>query len=473
MNVFVYGTLMKGQRAHDKLESAKFLGKAVLRDYEVFDLGDFPGIQPHPGGSVVGELYEIDDNMIATLDLYEGEGSLYNREIVYVRTYSDKYSKHCPDIFEQRHKAYAYIYNDRSERHEKVRFEWGKSENDYVWYAAYGSNIDEARFLCYVEGGTCAANGRHYDGCKDTSRWIEEDVALYPGTVYASNNSSSWNGKGVAFYDENETENLLKGFTFMKLYKIRIGQLLDIQKQEGRSPVWYGRIVVVGIHTDGIPVYTITSEKKGEYSEPDVTYVGLIRDAIRKVCEKYDMGNYDFGRDTACILMARNPRFEEMYPSQSADLPHHPYRLLCMHCLNEEINCTCKREDPFRYRYYAEIDEEMFDAVRMFNQKGYYTNFSCQGDARRIGNKLLYESYISFCEYYTEELPVLGIDPQYVKIKRRKKDNGFNQIHIMCEVKIGKTNAAEKEEIIRNVHEAAKKAWIMTAKAWPDKSGVL
>ncbi len=464
MNVFVYGTLMKGQRAHGKLDGAEFLGKAILRDYEMFNLGEFPGIQPHLGGSVVGELYEVDEDMISGLDSYEGEGALYNREIVNVYTYGDKYAPHCPSIFGKPHNAYAYIYNERSEGREKLSFEWGKGEEDYVWYAVYGSNIDEDRFLCYVEGGMCAANGRHYGGCRDKSRWIEEDVALYPGTVYASNNSPSWNGKGVAFYDENAYDNILKGFTFMKLYKLRISQLLDIQKQEGRCATWYGRIVAVGIHTDGVPVYTFTLEKKGEYSEPDITYICLIRDAVRKTCEKYHMG-YDYGLDTALILMARNPRYDEKPTST-----HHPYRLLCMHCFNEEINCTCKREDPFRYRYYAEIDEEIFDAVRMFNQKGYYTSFSCQGGIERKDNRLCYESYISFCSFITEELPVPGIDPKYVKIKRRKRDNGFDQIHIKCEVKLGKTNAAEKEAEIRKVQDAARKAWIMTAKSWPDRN---
>ena len=34
---------------------------AILRDFELIDLGSFPGIRPHVGGSVVGELYEVDD----------------------------------------------------------------------------------------------------------------------------------------------------------------------------------------------------------------------------------------------------------------------------------------------------------------------------------------------------------------------------------------------------------------------------
>ncbi len=465
-NLFVYGTLMNGQRACERLKDAKFIGNAILRGYEILDLGDFPGIQPHVGGSVVGELYEIDDDMIKDLDLYEGEGTLYDREIVEVFTYSDKYSDQFPAILDCYYKAYAYIYRGQSNYGEKLDFKWGTSVDDYVWYAAYGSNIDEDRFNCYIEGGRYSANGKTYGGCRDKSRWIEEDVALYPGTVYSSNNSSSWNGKGVAFYDENDRRNFLKGNAFMRLYKIRRNQLEDVQRQEGKSPNWYGRVVAVGIHTDGIPVYTFTSEHKGVYSEPDLAYISLIRDSSRKVCEKYGI-TVDCGLETALILMARNPRYEEKPLDKKKG--QHPYRLLCLNCLNEEKNCTCKRDDPFRYRYYQEIDEEMFDAVRMFNRKGYHTGACCQGSIYETEKIISFNSYISFSDRIIDELPIVGIDPEFVKIKRRKKDNSFNAIYFDCTYKIGKTNYDTQKEKVKKVQEAARKAWLMTAKAWPDR----
>ncbi len=464
--MFVYGTLMDGQLAHNRLNGANRIGKAILRDYELLDLGDFPGIQPHVGGSVVGELYEVDDDMITSIDSYEGEGTLYDREIVRVFTYGDKLSDQFPVVYENSCRVYAYIYKDQSDHPKKLDFMWGTTEDDYVWYAAYGSNIDEDRFNCYIEGGRCSANGKYYDGCKDKSKWIEEDAALYSGSVYSSNNSSSWNGKGVAFYDENERSNFMKGNAFMRLYKIRRGQMEDIQIQEGKSPNWYGRVVAVGIHTDEIPVYTITAEHKGAYSEPDLSYINLIRDASRKVCEKYGI-TVDCGLETALILMARNPRYEEK-PSDKKD-GDHPYRLLCMNCLREEKNCTCKRDDPYRYRYYQEIDEEMFDAVRIFNQKGYFTHACCQGSVKYYENKVRYNSYVAFSEYIDEDLPVIGIDSEFVRIKRRRKNNSFNAIYIECEYKIGKTNAEAQEEKAHMVQEAAKKAWLMTAKAWPDR----
>ena len=273
--IFVYGTLMKGQAANDKLDGAIYLGRGILRDYRMFSLGAYPGIQPCVGGSVVGELYEVDDACIEQLDCYEGEGTLYRRETVEVFTYPNEYSDDL-FVYPRYNKAYVYIYNGDAEQLETINQIWGTQNDVYVWYASYGSNIDEDRFLCYLEGGKCAANGRTYKGCDDKSRWIEEDIALYPGTVYASNNSPSWRDKGVAFFDEKGTNRYLNGFAFMKLYKIRWSQLLQIQRQEGRDESWYGRIVAAGVHSDDVPVYTFTSAKKGQYSEPDVSYVNEI-----------------------------------------------------------------------------------------------------------------------------------------------------------------------------------------------------
>ena len=81
---FVYGTLMKGERAEYLLAEATFLGKCQLRDYAMYHLGSYPGIQPFPGGIVHGELYLICDDMVGKLDEYEVEGTLYDRKTVTV-----------------------------------------------------------------------------------------------------------------------------------------------------------------------------------------------------------------------------------------------------------------------------------------------------------------------------------------------------------------------------------------------------
>ena len=48
-NVFVYGTLMRGERAARMLSEGIYKGEYVLNDYAMYDLGPFPGIKEKPG----------------------------------------------------------------------------------------------------------------------------------------------------------------------------------------------------------------------------------------------------------------------------------------------------------------------------------------------------------------------------------------------------------------------------------------
>ena len=95
------------------------------------------------------------------------------------------------------------------------------------------------------------------------------------GRMYFGNKSGSWNHKGVAFYDPNA-----EGKTFMRLYKVTREQLNEIQEQEGPSAKWYGRIQALGIHADGCPIYTLTSEVRHPFKAPDDSYLSLISRAL-------------------------------------------------------------------------------------------------------------------------------------------------------------------------------------------------
>lgn len=81
---FVYGTLMKGERAEHLLAEATYIGRCKLQDYAMYNLGRYPGIQPCPGETVYGELYLIREQMVEMLDEYEEEGTLYDRKTVTV-----------------------------------------------------------------------------------------------------------------------------------------------------------------------------------------------------------------------------------------------------------------------------------------------------------------------------------------------------------------------------------------------------
>lgn len=82
--IFVYGTLMSGQRANHMLSAADYLGKFRLPDYAMYNLGRYPGIKPLEGGCVWGEVYRVDDEALERMDEYEGNGSLYHRTPVTV-----------------------------------------------------------------------------------------------------------------------------------------------------------------------------------------------------------------------------------------------------------------------------------------------------------------------------------------------------------------------------------------------------
>ena len=81
---FVYGTLMKGERAEHLLVEATYVGSCQLRDYAMYHLGTYPGIKPCAGEVVLGELYLVNDQMVEKLDQYEDEGTLYDRRTVTV-----------------------------------------------------------------------------------------------------------------------------------------------------------------------------------------------------------------------------------------------------------------------------------------------------------------------------------------------------------------------------------------------------
>ena len=143
-----------------------------------------------------------------------------------------------------------------------MREPWIKNDDDVVWYAGYGSNLSKKRFMLYIE--KCH---------KDHLISDDEDHAWFPGQMYFGNESGRWNNKGVAFYDPN-----VPGKTFMRMYKVTRQQLEEIQNKEGRR--FYGRKHNLGIHQDGYPIYTLTSETRFSSNPPDESYFSLILEAL-------------------------------------------------------------------------------------------------------------------------------------------------------------------------------------------------
>ncbi|ONI46484.1 hypothetical protein AN640_03395 [Candidatus Epulonipiscium fishelsonii] len=280
--VFVYGTLMKSYSNNKHyLEDAIYLGKRVLDDYELYDLGVYPGIVDKKGEKVKGELYHIEDYMLDELDALEGEGILYIRRIVDVRDEHNLYKE----------KAYVYVYNNDVTECTKVPFSnqpWKKVskqqpcfKEEYVWYASYGSNILYERFLYYIRGGRF--NQREHIGCKNTRLPLKDEPILIPYSLYFGNNSSMWEGKGVAFLDTDQV-----GITMGRMYLITKDQFEDIWKQEGNHENWYNTIVHIG-EKDGIEIVTFTNKQRRPSSSPGEAYLSIIKKGIAEIYPNLNM----------------------------------------------------------------------------------------------------------------------------------------------------------------------------------------
>lgn len=100
--LFVYGTLQSGRPAHAlmRLRRAEYIGEARLHGYALYDLFYYPGIVPDDTESVLGEVYRVSDAALATLDLYECEGSLFTRRVADVSLTGSGNIK-----------AFIYVYN--------------------------------------------------------------------------------------------------------------------------------------------------------------------------------------------------------------------------------------------------------------------------------------------------------------------------------------------------------------------------
>lgn len=91
--VFVYGTLRAGEvndirvaAAQNRIAPPKLIGTTSVRG-RLFDFGSYPGMFVDPAAApIVGDVYEIDDALIAVLDeieeVYPGvEGLFHAREV--------------------------------------------------------------------------------------------------------------------------------------------------------------------------------------------------------------------------------------------------------------------------------------------------------------------------------------------------------------------------------------------------------
>lgn len=83
--VFVYGTLRRGASNHFRMTAAKFISPATVTG-RLYRVHWYPGMVLDEAGSAIhGDIYEVDKDTLAILDVFEGlaagevEGTEYRR----------------------------------------------------------------------------------------------------------------------------------------------------------------------------------------------------------------------------------------------------------------------------------------------------------------------------------------------------------------------------------------------------------
>lgn len=237
--IFTYGTLMKGQCRNNILATSKYICDAVLDNYGLYEVGSYPAAVPVKGFKVYGEVYEIDDSLKPTLDEIEGEGFLYKYKEVQVYDASN---------IEYKVGFYEYL-EDTSKL--KLRLPVGKwnnerqdINNDYAWYACYGSNLCQERFDLYLKDISAKAYAqREY---------------MFDKKIYFAKDSPSWFDKGVCFLDLNEKD---KSYGWM--YLVKQEDVIKLSEKEGSS--WYP-VQFIKKDEYGIDIYTVTLKNR---EDPD------------------------------------------------------------------------------------------------------------------------------------------------------------------------------------------------------------
>lgn len=140
----------------------------------------------------------------------------------------------------------------------------------YIWYACYGSNINYDRFKRYIKGDEFGK------GCKDKSLPIESRKYTFNNPIYFMGTSKKWSGS-VAFLDYKSN-----GKAYGKIYKIKLNQFKDIFNQEAINDL-YDTILLID-NIDNLPVFTFTSKEKYDelINKPSKEYLDVINKGIKE-----------------------------------------------------------------------------------------------------------------------------------------------------------------------------------------------
>lgn len=183
-----------------------------------------------------------------------------------------------------------------------------KQKINYIWYASYGSNLLEERFLCYIKGGQPKGTNKMYLGCKDKSMPKDNKEFYITSNLYFAKSSRNWENGGVCFINTNFIDSAK---TLSRIYLITEEQFIDVVKQEIefsdkliidfekikkkgsyviKKNSWYGNIIFLGIYNN-YPIYTFTNEiNLKDINKPSKSYLQTI---IKGIIETHKLSSIE------------------------------------------------------------------------------------------------------------------------------------------------------------------------------------
>jgi hypothetical protein len=170
------------------------------------------------------------------------------------------------------------------------------SDQALVWYAGYGSNIDEGRFTFYLTGGRPPGAVREAPGARDPAPPRDQRGVVLPGRMFFGWESPTWGG-GISFLDAEAD-----GSAFARAYLVTREQFADIAAQEMHrtpgddldltrvlenqshtfGPGRYETVHLVG-ELDHIPMLTFTSSAGAQVppNAPSGAYLATVVRGLR------------------------------------------------------------------------------------------------------------------------------------------------------------------------------------------------
>ena len=158
-------------------------------------------------------------------------------------------------------------------------------ENSYIWYACYGSNINEDRFMIYINGDK-SGKLAEAKGCSKKDKPLESKPYILNAPIYFASHSKKWNC-GVAFLDYEGVGN-----SYGKIYKIRMSQFKGIYEQENAKNS-YNAIIYVD-KCEGVPIFTFTApERRKDLEPPSKEYCDVMKKGILDTYKNLDEKDID------------------------------------------------------------------------------------------------------------------------------------------------------------------------------------